>query len=218
MSNTVYVNNLTALGGSGTINVKSGTAIKGDGGAIMTPGLVTQVKFKYMNPSRLSLRGDSLNIIPGTEMDFRCFRGTSKILLTATISSNAPHVTSFGFMVDGSPLWDATGNSNSNGAVATTYYRWTTTAPPTTGYLWYGGTTATAQTTSRNTNSAGQDTMNMVTIQYLYTPGDGGLRTYALGASTSWGGQGGYTLIINDRWSYDMRSISTFSAMELSQT
>lgn len=217
MSNTVYVNNLTALGGSGTINVKSGTAIKGDGGAILTPGLVTQVKFKYMNPSRLSLTGDAMQLIPGTEMDFRCFRGSSKVLLRATISSNSPYVTSFGFFVDNQQIFDATGNSNANNAIATVYER-TGGAPPTTGYLWYGGTTATAQTNSRNTNSANQGNMKIVTIQYLYTPGDGGLRTYSLGATCSWGGQGGYALIINDRWDYDMRSISTFSAMELSQT
>lgn len=215
MSNTVNVDNFTALGGSGTINVKAGTTIRGQGGTCNVPGNISQVRFKQLGPVRIGVRKDALTQIGGTELDFRCYKGNSKVLLTATISTNAPYVTSFGFMVDGVALWDATGNSNADGAMITTYVG--QGAPNTNGYLWYGGTTATAQTTSRNNNSAGQENMYQVSMQYIYTPGDGSLKTYSIGATCSWAGQGGYMLLINDRWSFDMRSTSSISAMELAQ-
>jgi len=215
MSNTLYVDNLQALGGSGTINVKAGTAIRGEGGGIINcPGLLNNVKCKPMAPVRLGIRKDALTIIPGTELDFRCYRGDSKVLLRAVISTNAPYVTSFGFLVDGVAMWDATGNNNANGAVMTQYVG--QSAPNTNGYLWYGGTTATAQNTSRTNNSNYQENMYTMMMQYVYTPGDGSLKTYSIGATCSWAGQGGYMLLINDRWSFDMRSISTISAMEIS--
>jgi len=215
MSNYLNVDNFTALGGSGTINVKAGTSINGTGGSIQCPGQIAQVKFKHLGPSRLGVRNDNLTLVPGTELDFRCYRGNSKVLLTATICANAPYVTSFGFLVDGATMWDATGNSNAAGAIVTQYVG--TAAPNTSGYLWYGGTTAAQQTTSRNTNSAGQEQVYQFSMQYVYTPGDGSLKTYSIGATCSWAGQGGYMLLINDRWSYDMRGTSTISAMEITQ-
>lgn len=215
MSNTVYVDNLTALGGSGTINVKAGTTFKGTGGSVNVPGTVSQIRIKQIGPVRLGIRNDALTVVPGSELDFRCYKGDSKILLTATISTNAPYVTSFGFMVNGATMWDATGNSNAAGAIVTHYVG--QSAPNTSGYLWYGGTTAAQQSTSRTNNSNYQNNMYQVSMQYVYTPGDGGLRTYSIGATCSWAGQGGYMLLINDRWDYDMRSTSSISAMELSQ-
>lgn len=215
MSNTVYVDNFTALGGSGTINVKAGTTVRGGGDGVAVPGTISQVRYKQLGPVRLGIRKDALTVIPGTELDFRCYRGTSKVLLTATISTNAPYVTSFGFLVNGTSLWDATGNSNADGAIVTHYVG--QGAPNTSGYLWYGGTTATAQTNSRNANSSGQENMYHISMQYVYTPGDGSLKTYSIGATCSWAGQGGYMLLINDRWDYDMRSTSSISAMELTQ-
>ena len=215
MSSTVYVDNLTALGGSGTINVKAGTTFYGGGGGVNVPGVVNQMRSKQIAPVRLGIRNDNLTIIPGSELDFRCYKGDSKVLLTAVISTNAPYVTSFGFMVDGGYLWDATGNSNAQGTVITHYVG--QSAPNTSGYLWYGGTTAAQQSTSRTNNSNYQENMYLLQMQYVYTPGDGSLKTYSIGATCSWGGQGGYMLLINDRWSYDMRSTSTISAMELSQ-
>lgn len=215
MSNTVFVDNFTGLGGSGTINVKAGTIVRGAGGSIRCPGNIAQVRFKHLGPARIGIRKDALTQIGGTELDFRCYNGNSKVLLTATISANAPYVTSFGFMVDGATMWDATGNNNAAGALVTQYVG--QAAPNTSGYLWYGGTTATAQTNSRNANSAGQEYVYQFSMQYLYTPGDGSLKTYSIGATCSWAGQGGYMLLINDRWSYDMRSTSTISAMEITQ-
>lgn len=215
MSNTVYVNNLTALGGSGTITIKSGTAIKGEGGAVLTPGLVTQVKYKSTPPYRFNIKSQDIQEITGTSIDMRCYRSTSKVLLRAMVSSNAPYVTSFGFLVDGNKLWDATGNSNSSGALTTQYVG---VGASNLGLLWYGGSSAAYQATSRATNSNGQENMYNFMMEYLYTPGDGGAHTYSIGGCCSWGGDAGYQLLINDRWDFDMRGTTSICAMELSQT
>ena len=215
MSNTVFVNNLTALGGSGTITIKSGTTIKGEGGSILTPGLITQVKYKQTPPYRFNYKSQDITEITGTAVDFRCYRGSSKVLVQGVISTNSPYVSSFGVLVDGAKQWDASGNNNSAGAMATQYVG---NGAANTGLLWYGGTKEPYITNSRNANSSGQENMYSIHLQYIYTPGDAGIHNYSLGACCSWAGDAGYQILINDRWDIDMRGTTSICVMELSQT
>lgn len=110
----------------------------------------------------------------------------SLFLLSAMITHSAAYVSSFGFYRDVTRIG---GNNNTNVSNAITTLYWGQTAAAATSYCW-------------TTN-----------IMYLDTAIDTSSRTYKVSAASSWAGTSN-TLRINDRTT-DMRSISTFSVMEI---
>jgi len=189
---SLQVGSIRALSSTGTITLPANNKIVGlDAGSVGGSGQIIQVRYAQTPPTTYTISSTGIAAISGLSISFTPRFATSRILLQAMINHNAQYVTSLGFLKNGGyigPITRAVNNS-SDGSVSTVYFGAGTTD---IGYAW---------------NSF---------VQYYDTAGDTTARTYAAAASTSWSSVA-YSLIINDRTSNDMRSISSFVIMEIAQ-
>mgnify|MGYP003322696882 FL=1 len=178
-----------ASGNTVTIENGAGWFILGGEENDLKEGEVVQAKFSSTPPNRYLIQSNELAQIPNLEVSIAPTHTNSKIVLIAMITSNARHVTSFGFFRDGNLLTSGlhSGNNDnvSSGSVVTSYH---------------------------GDDDGGR--MKSTPVHYHDTPGTTNAVTYTVGASASWGGST-RDLYINDRDSNDMRSVSTLLALEV---
>lgn len=127
-------------------------------GQIYAPGMVIQTATVSSSRNRQSVYGDNLVSIPELSISFACVASTSWLLMQANIQSTGQHVSSYGFMANGSVIYANT-NTNSNGSVSTTYF-----------------------------GDDDGNYMRSYMIMSRYLPGTTGAITYTVGASASWSG------------------------------
>ena len=154
-------------------------------------GTIIQMASASAGPARQTIASGTPVVITGLSVDFTPRKSDSKILISAYISSNAIHVSSYGVFQDGAATASTSGYTNSNGAnMDATFYEGTPTT--TTNYL--------------------------IQIPVLTTldAGNTNQRTYDIRANASWGG-GANTLSINNRAQNDMASFSRMFIYEVAQ-
>jgi len=157
-------------------------------------GTVLQYFHAQTPPTRYDIvaanLGDSGSVIPDMQVSIVPTRSTSKIIIGAHIAHNGRHVTSFGVNRDAAALTAglaSANNSNSLYAVKTTYN---------------GNDVASEM---YETSFTYDDTSFTVGVE----------QTYTITATASWSSDAQRTLLINDRDSNDMRSISSMFIMEI---
>lgn len=168
------------------LTVNNNTITVPSGHKLYAPGSVVQVQH-VRTSSATDMSVQDLSAISGLSISFTPKFANSKILLTAMINSNATYVASFGFLKDGSSLTSTSPNSNTGTSLATTYY----------------GDSVTTN-------------MRPIYIEWMDDATSTSARTYAAGATSSWGGTIN-TLRINDRSDNVMRSYSSMTIMEVAQ-
>jgi len=154
------------------------------------PGSIIQVQYTESN-TKQTITASSVQAIPSLTINFTPKFSNSKLLLKAIVCSNTAFVTGFGFIKDGTTVYSGN-DSDQNGATGTIT-------------TFYDGTGTTEI-----------ERMRPVVIQYMIYPGTTNTMTLSPAAAKSWSGNG-YALIINDRNSDDMRSLSTFTVYEIAQ-
>jgi len=183
----VVADNIVHKNGSGTIYVGSGSSLVGvDAGSLYAPGQIIQTQHAQCAAVRYSIASADISAIPDLSVTFTPKLSTSKILLTAVFNTNALHVSTWGFLKNGSVIYTNT-NTNSAGSIATTYH---------------------------NTATTSTDYMHNISIHFWDTAGTTSAITYQAAGCASWAGTT-YTLFINDRNSNDMRSISSMTVQEI---
>lgn len=172
--------------GGGYIYLEPKTRLVGQtAGQICAPGMVIQTAFVQSSRNRQNVYSDSIANIPELSISFACKYSNSWLLLRANIQSTGRYVSTYGFKANGTNIYNPSPNSNSDGAVTTTYR-----GDDTDSYL------------------------RTFFIMGKYTPGTTSAITYTCTASSSWGG-GVRNCYINDRDSNDMRGTSIFTIMEI---
>jgi hypothetical protein len=155
-------------------------------------GTIIQMASVSTGPARQTIASATPVAITGLSIDFTPRRSDSKIVISAYISSNAIHVSSYGVFQDGSATASTSGYTNSNESnMDATYFDG-------------GGTTAT-------------NYMYQIPILTTLDAGNTSQRTYDIRATAAWGGAGPYTLYINDRANNDMASFSRMFIYEVAQ-
>ena len=166
--------------------INSGTSINISATSVITAGTITAIL--YGSPTYDTIASAELAAIPGLSIDFAPKFATSKILLTAMINSTSTYVCTFGFLKNNASPTGVPGNSNvTSGSIATSY----------------SGQGTTVLSNMYNNY-----------ISYLDSPGTTSMVNYKAAATSSWAGAT-YTLYINDRSSFDMRSLSSLTIMEI---
>ena len=172
-----------ACGNTVTIENGAGWFILGGEENDLKEGEVVQAKFSSTPPNRYLIQSNELAQIPNLEVSIAPTHTNSKIVLIAMITSNARHVTSFGFFRDGNLLTSGlhSGNNDnvSSGSVVTSYH---------------------------GDDDGGR--MKSTPVHYHDTPGTTNAVTYTVGASASWGGST-RDLYINERHTNDKKKNST---------
>lgn len=87
---------------------------------IVGAGSILQVKHVRTSPIRYSVATQDISAIPELSIDITPQSNTSKILVSAMISTTAQHVSTFGFLKNDNYIIDNT-NTNSAGSIITVY-------------------------------------------------------------------------------------------------
>lgn len=165
--------------------IKVDTILNTDG-STKSFGKVLQYQTVSTSATRYTISSDTMADIPELSITMAKKSSTSKIYLTAMINNTSQHVSSFGFAANGTNMGPVTGNnSNAVGSLSTTYM-----------------------------GSDRADFIFNTFISYEYSTTSTTAITYTARASASWAGSP-RALYINDRDTNDMRSVSTFTIMEI---
>jgi hypothetical protein len=159
------------------------------GNRLAAPGHVLQVSAVTIGPTVQTISSATPVAVTGLSIAFTPFSASSLILVDCQISSNSPHVSSFGVYKDGAVTVSTSGQTNGNqdNMQITTYV-----GADTTDHLWCWP------------------------IQWSETAGSVVARTYQIFATAAWVGTP-RTLTINNRPSNDMASFSFMTVTEIAQ-
>ena len=174
----------------GTLNL-GGITLSGSGGnwSSAPAGTIIQVKTAQSGPATQVITSTTAQPITGLSVDFVPRSSTSKILVTAAISSTLTYVTSFAVYQDGSPTADTTGFTNDN-------------EPDMDFTSYWGGTTTD------------DGRMYMTNLQTTLDAGSTNSRTYEIRGVSGWVNVAN-NLYINNRSSGDMASFSRMAVYEV---
>lgn len=179
---TLRVNTLDGATGGGLITVASGASM-------YAPGSIVQMQFARSGPTKQTINSATPTAVTGLSVSITPKSASSIIYIQCQISTNAPHVSSFGVFKDGAKTVSTTGftNSNEDGMQFTTYV-----GSDTTGYLW------------------------CFPLMHYEVAGSTAARTYQVYATAAWVGTS-RALTINDRDTTDMAGFSYMTVMEVAQ-
>lgn len=175
---------------SNVITLSTGHKLVGtDHASIYSPGTVVQIRTANSGPTKQTISSSSPVAIDGLSINFTPKLPNSVLVFDAMISTNAPHVTSFGFYRDNAPTVSTSSNNNENNMQSTLYQSITETT----------------------------DAMYAWPLKYYESvAGNLSARTYTVVGTASWGGTN-RSLQINNRNSNDMAAFSYFTIMEIAQ-
>lgn len=104
---------LEGLPGNSTISITGQNKLK-------SKGSVVQAAYVVSSPTRYAIASQDLAAIPELEINFTPKFADSVIVLSAMLNGCSQHVTTYGFLRNGSPVI-LNNNTNSNGSISTVY-------------------------------------------------------------------------------------------------
>lgn len=110
---SLKIKSLESIPGNNVISIIGKNKLKFSGSVVQTAYVVS-------SPTRYGIASQDLSAIPELEINFTPKFADSIIILTAMLNGCSQHVTTYGFLRNGSPVIQNI-NTNSNGSISTVY-------------------------------------------------------------------------------------------------